>query len=263
MSDKWLTVSQAATQLGMSERQARRYAAKLAPEDKDNTPDMTSDSAPDTGIQKEGHEGGPRPARSPTLVRLGAMQAARDEATKRGNPHLAPQIAADALTDTTDHATRATLDIFTKEPDAAPDTHAQHAGHAIGRATADTSGVAPAAPSDWQHRAAEYKQEIQFLRATVEQHQRSEAELRAALRKALEATPRQLTRGDEPAAPISSALPDVSSPHVSSPQSHVVASAVVTHPTAPRAPAQTRQTQKHRAVRELLRAFLGIGGGEE
>ncbi len=37
--------------------------------------------------------------------------------------------------------------------------------------------------------------EIAFLRSTIEQHQRSEAELRAALRKALEAMPKALTEG--------------------------------------------------------------------
>jgi hypothetical protein len=36
-------------------------------------------------------------------------------------------------------------------------------------------------------------EQISFLRGLIEQHQRSEAELRAALRKALDAQPRQLT----------------------------------------------------------------------
>lgn len=38
-------------------------------------------------------------------------------------------------------------------------------------------------------------EENRFLRATVEQHQRSEAELRAALREALKAQPKQLSQG--------------------------------------------------------------------
>ncbi len=42
---------------------------------------------------------------------------------------------------------------------------------------------------------ARLETENDFLRATVEQHQRSEAELRAALREALKAAPRQLMSG--------------------------------------------------------------------
>ncbi len=48
---------------------------------------------------------------------------------------------------------------------------------------------------------ARLETENDFLRATVEQHQRSEAELRAALREALKAQPRQLTSGTPEAAP--------------------------------------------------------------
>ncbi len=47
---------------------------------------------------------------------------------------------------------------------------------------------------------ARLETENDFLRATVEQHQRSEAELRAALREALKAAPRQLTSGTPEAA---------------------------------------------------------------
>lgn len=49
---------------------------------------------------------------------------------------------------------------------------------------------------------ARLETENDFLRATVEQHQRSEAELRAALREALKAQPRQLTSGTPEAAPV-------------------------------------------------------------
>lgn len=44
-------------------------------------------------------------------------------------------------------------------------------------------------------REKELKEEVLFLRGLVEQHQRSEAELRAALREALRAMPRQLDGG--------------------------------------------------------------------
>lgn len=45
------------------------------------------------------------------------------------------------------------------------------------------------------NRAAEYQAEISFLRGVVEQHQRSEAELRASLRAALSAMPKALPSG--------------------------------------------------------------------
>jgi hypothetical protein len=47
------------------------------------------------------------------------------------------------------------------------------------------------------NRAAEYQAEIQFLRGVVEQLQRDGAETRAALRKALDGQPKQLTSGEQ------------------------------------------------------------------
>jgi hypothetical protein len=55
--------------------------------------------------------------------------------------------------------------------------------------------VAPAEGDLAARYVARLETENDFLRATVEQHQRSEAELRAALREALKAAPRQLTAG--------------------------------------------------------------------
>lgn len=52
--------------------------------------------------------------------------------------------------------------------------------------------VAPQAPDFAARYVAQIEAENAFLRAAVEQHQRSEAELRAALREALKAQPRQL-----------------------------------------------------------------------
>ncbi len=59
---EWLTVSQAAVRLGISERQARRYAAKLAPDDRR-----------DGGRLSSSESGSSR-----TFVRLVAMIEARD-----------------------------------------------------------------------------------------------------------------------------------------------------------------------------------------
>lgn len=65
--------------------------------------------------------------------------------------------------------------------------------------------ISPVEGSESEGLAARYiarlETENDFLRATVEQHQRSEAELRAALREALKAQPKQLTAGTPEAAP--------------------------------------------------------------
>ncbi len=51
------------------------------------------------------------------------------------------------------------------------------------------------------------EKEVEFLRAAVEQHQRGEAELRAALREALRAMPKAITEGT-PNAPESLRAPE-------------------------------------------------------
>lgn len=69
---EWLTVSQAALRLEISERQARRYAAKLADIDRREA---------GHGTDEAGHMTGPRPA----LVRLEAMEVLRESARLRSN----------------------------------------------------------------------------------------------------------------------------------------------------------------------------------
>jgi hypothetical protein len=63
------------------------------------------------------------------------------------------------------------------------------------KAATEPRHVAPEADDLAARYIARLETENDFLRATVEQHQRSEAELRAALREALKAAPRQLTAG--------------------------------------------------------------------
>ncbi len=73
--------------------------------------------------------------------------------------------------------------------------HAQNAG---GGATFGEGGarVPPSgATSQDIEIISDLRDQVAFLRASVEQHQRSEAELRAALREALRAMPKQLTEG--------------------------------------------------------------------
>jgi hypothetical protein len=98
MNDEWLTITQAAARLGIGERQARRYAAKLAPEDRRE------------GGHDDGHMTGSRPA----YVRLSAMRA------KRG----ASAMASNAL------------DLNVKAPDMETDTRPAQAGHEAGHMTA-------------------------------------------------------------------------------------------------------------------------------
>jgi hypothetical protein len=99
---EFLTVSQAAAALGISERQARRYAGRLAPDDRRE------------GGHKTGHSNAARPA----LVRLDAMRALRESAVSRPTsgeitPDKVPDIPAD-----------------TRPPEAGHD-----AGHSGGHAT--------------------------------------------------------------------------------------------------------------------------------
>jgi excisionase family DNA binding protein len=53
----------------------------------------------------------------------------------------------------------------------------------------------PSVSNEWAQRETDYREEIRFLRGLVEQRDRDAAELRAALRKALEAMPKQLGQG--------------------------------------------------------------------
>jgi hypothetical protein len=102
MSDEWLTITQAAARLGIGERQTRRYAAKLAPEDR----------------REAGHDDGHKTGSRPAYVRLSAMRAQRG----------ASAMASD------------TLDLNVKAPDmeadTTPDTRPAQAGHEAGHMTA-------------------------------------------------------------------------------------------------------------------------------
>jgi excisionase family DNA binding protein len=69
------------------------------------------------------------------------------------------------------------------------------------KAPTEPRHVTPVADDLAARYIARLETENDFLRATVEQHQRSEAELRASLREALRAQPRQLTAGTIETAP--------------------------------------------------------------
>jgi hypothetical protein len=103
LSGDWLTVSQAAELLGVSERQARRYAGRLAPDDRRDAGHMA------------GHTTG-------ALVRLSAMQAARFEAKGR-TPDTQSTLRPDAT------------------PDMRPDVSSPQAGHEAGHHDRDTQST--------------------------------------------------------------------------------------------------------------------------
>jgi hypothetical protein len=106
------------------------------------------------------------------LVNLSALSSVRESKSK----HKAPE----------------TPDIGTSDAGQVPDKIKPDAGH-----TPDI------VPDTSQSRIEAQREEILFLRGLVEQHQRSEAELRAALREALKAMPRELGQGKPIEAPIS------------------------------------------------------------
>lgn len=177
---QWLTVSQAARALGVSERQARRYAARLSPADRQEEANTVSDMTakkPDMTREEAGHITPKRPAKRPARVRSEAMKAARDASSKR-------EVVQNEPDNTSGHEAGHAPDITTKEPH----TTTEGAGHM----TDAVSVQAFEAPTDWKQREADFREEVRFLRGLVEQRDRDAAELRAALREALKAQPRQL-----------------------------------------------------------------------
>jgi excisionase family DNA binding protein len=73
----------------------------------------------------------------------------------------------------------------------------------------EPASVSDSAPSQWQQRETDFRDEIKFLRGLVEQRDRDAAELRSALRAALDNAPKQLMQGTSNSveAPISLAKP--------------------------------------------------------
>jgi hypothetical protein len=171
---EWLTIAEAADVLGVSERQARRYAKRL-PDDDRREPDVGPDTA--TGLMSKSMDTTPDTATglSVTRVRRLAVVAAYEAATGR----KIERETADTATDATPVMVSDTSNI---SADITADTRPAQAGHDDRR--------------DDDQRTRD-REEIAFLRGLVEQHQRSEAELRAALREALRAMPKAIEAGSE------------------------------------------------------------------
>jgi hypothetical protein len=79
-NNEWLTIAQAASQLGISERQVRRYTRRLSSEDR----------------RDSGHEGGQMTGSGPALVRLGALIEARERARRTATNSNTSDIRPDA-----------------------------------------------------------------------------------------------------------------------------------------------------------------------
>jgi hypothetical protein len=118
----------------------------------------------------------------------------------------------DATDNATDNATAMTearaghaMDNAPDTPTLAPEPEMTVLDTQRPNATAMTGTRAGTAPDT--SRLQEMREEIQFLRNAVEQHQRSEAELRTALRTALAAMPKALTEGAPQQVPAADASP--------------------------------------------------------
>jgi excisionase family DNA binding protein len=146
----WLTTSQAATALGISQRTIRRQCRD-----------------------------GELPSK-----RVGGAWRVAASAVKADTERPSET----AITDNTARGAATTSNAEAAKPDTVRPNRSEEADNT---AKTDTG----AATSANVEIISDLRDQVAFLRASVEQHQRSEAELRAALREALRAMPKQLTTG--------------------------------------------------------------------
>lgn len=123
--------------------------------------------------------------------------------------------------------------------------------HAIETEQPANVSVPVSTPKEWEQREADFRDEIKFLRDQLGEANRNAAELRAALRKSLEAMPKAITSGTLGAAveaPISpNKFPDEPTPaqHAETPQNAQKAAANALPPVA-------------REMRPLWKVIFGI-----
>ncbi len=158
--EKWLTVAQAAARLGVSKRAVQKRAAR--------------GTLAARRIERDGA----------TLweidpANMDAPANPRPRTNGREPANLSGEVGAPIETF---HAQER------REPPANMDAPANREPRTDGRAHEMSA-----------EREADYRTEISFLRGLIEQRDRDAAELRAALRKALEAQPRALMAASEPA----------------------------------------------------------------
>jgi hypothetical protein len=92
------------------------------------------------------------------------------------------------------------------------------------------------------------EKEVDFLRGLVEQHQRAEAELRAALRETLKARPRELTTGTGEAPEVAQIRPQIAAP----------TNAATDAQTPAGTPAKAKSAASRREPRPLWKLILGV-----
>jgi len=173
----WLTISEAAQVLGISERQARRYARKLEESDR---------LSPESDA---GHHAGHVSGLSPARVRLSAMVEARARATGK------------AQSTSTEHESS-----VEGTPVMEPDTRPDQAGHVLPDAGHEAGHVAALLSQKDAH-IADLRKQVDFL-------QERNAELNAIIMRHAHALPMPATAekmgsGDQgaPVAPVDAVRP--------------------------------------------------------
>jgi hypothetical protein len=145
-ADVWLTIAEAARHLEVSDRQARRYAKKLAADDRRE------------GGHEAEDEGGHMTGAGPALVRLEAMKVIRAQIILRsGRPG-------------------AKSDTWPAHVGQVTEQQAKEGGHHDGHAPNPATGAPP-------ELVDHLKTENKFLRAQLEESTRGQAELRQAVRE--------------------------------------------------------------------------------
>jgi hypothetical protein len=153
-ADVWLTIAEAARHLEVSDRQARRYAKKLAADDRR---EGGHEAEGEGGHEAEG-EGGHMTGAGPALVRLEAMKVIRAQIILRsGRPG-------------------AKSDTWQAHVGQVTEQQAKEGGHHDGHAPNPATGAPP-------ELVEHLKTENTFLRAQLEEATRGQAELRQAVRE--------------------------------------------------------------------------------
>ncbi len=173
--DEWKTVAECAALLGLSERQARRYAGRMAGHDR----------------REAGHHAGHEAGHFATLVRVSAMRDLRAKAASRAaRPDMAPDIRPDTLTPEAGHE----AGHKSATPDMRPDAQNEVSGARV-LAETEAAFLREALQTERENSQRD-REQIAFLRAQVEAANRQAAESAAALREYLKLSAKQLSGGE-------------------------------------------------------------------
>jgi len=173
--DEWKTVAESAVILGISERQARRYAGRMAGHDR----------------REAGHHAGHEAGHFATLVRVSAMHDLRVKAASRAaRPDMAPDIRPDTLPPEAGHE----AGHKSATPDMRPDARNEVSGVRV-LAETEAAFLREALQTERENSQRD-REQIAFLRAQVEAANRQAAESAAALREYLKISAKQLSGGE-------------------------------------------------------------------